>query len=90
MKAVKGYWYATERFSLYTHRAQFEVKKDGVCHLFDIYTTNSSEEEVVELIEKAVKKQHGESELRITKWSTKEQDHLTDKLIEEFLMSLSE
>lgn len=86
---LNGYKYSREEFEGHTHRAKFRLaeseywRKDSC---IDIYTNNPNKEKVKEVIKNRVKETI--ISCKMEHWTTKEQDDLTSKFIEETFKDL--
>lgn len=89
MKEVNGYRYSKEEFEGYTNRAMFRLsvsedwREDKV---INVYTNCKTREEVSNVVESSVTKKV--LKVKMEHFTTKEQDDLTSKLIEETLKDL--
>ena len=77
-KFSKGHWYSKREFSIYKYRAKFiaENGKGEDLVNMDVYTTNTSKEELKFILTVAAQKKFLSSNVRgkIVNWSSKEAD----------------
>ena len=86
---LNGFKYSREEFEGYKFRTifQFRVNNDWRDDsILNIYTDNPNREEVIKVINK--KASNKVIEVLLEHWTTKEQDELTAKFIEEILKDL--
>lgn len=91
IKEKNGYLYSLYEFDDYKFRAKFvvEIEESQLINT-DVYTTNENRSEVENLLTNSVMKKYKvtSTDCKIVHWSSKEQDDLTTKLIEETLKDI--
>lgn len=85
MKVINGHTYSTKRFDEYKFRAKVRATKVGSEHNIDLYTTNLDKEEVENVL--IDRRSPDVTSIQIIHWTTKEQDDLANKFIDEWLNS---
>lgn len=86
MLELNGHKYSREQFEEYTHRAKFRLNRGEDWRndiTIDVYTTNSNKEDVFYIVNARTKEEV--TACKMEHWTTKEQDDLSAKLIEETL-----
>lgn len=85
---LNGFKYSREQFEGYAHRLKFEldvVNQEWKSNI-DIYTNNEDKRSVYNVISELTTDKV--KNLELVNWTTKEQDELTSKFIEEILKDL--
>lgn len=93
IKEKNGFKYSTEEFEGYKFRVKFIAEnKEGYQQVnTDVYTDNTNREEVTEILCNSAKKKNlitSRHWTGVVGWTTKEQDDLTAKFIEETLKDI--
>ncbi len=81
---LNGLIYSKERFDNYKYRAVVIFKMYDNIHRLDIYTTDTDKSNLIDVL--VGKTKIGVDFIRIDNWSTREQDDIESKLIDEWLI----